>query len=135
MQQGPSDTTILSNVTLSLVCDLDGAPFPEVSWTKDRETFNFSERVHLGVYSASLQFDSLELGDSGVYQCFAVNMDGSAESNNATLLVLGEELYIRVCVILCKPALAGLNAGIRICDSCVYLSITCHYNNGWGTLD
>jgi len=92
VQQGPSDTTILSNVTLSLVCDLDGAPFPEVSWTKDGDIFNFTERVHLGVYSASLQFDSLELGDSGVYRCFAVNMNGSAESSNATLLVLGEDV-------------------------------------------
>ena len=58
--------------------------------------FNFTERVHLGMYSASLQFDSLELGDSGVYQCFAVNMHGSAESSNATLLVLGEDISVFV---------------------------------------
>ena len=90
---GPSDTTVLSNVTLSLVCDLDGAPFPEVIWTKDGEIFNFTERIYTRMYSGSLQFDSLELSDSGVYQCFAANMDGSVESNNATLLVLGKSLF------------------------------------------
>ena len=104
---GPSDTTILSNATLSLVCDLDGAPFPDVTWTKDGETFNFTERVYTRMYSASLQFDSLELSDSGVYQCFAANMDGSVESNNATLLVLGGSSCTaafrhQVCVELCS---------------------------------
>lgn len=90
---GPSDTTVLSNVTLSLVCDLDGAPFPEVTWTKDGEIFNYTERIYTRMYSGSLQFDSLQLSDSGVYQCFAANMDDSVESNNATVLVLGGSLF------------------------------------------
>ena len=115
---GPSDTSILSNATLSLVCDLDGAPFPDVTWTKDGETFNFTERVYTRLYSASLQFDSLELGDSGVYQCFAANMDDSVESNNATLLVLGGsscKLVKLLRVVQCLYCTQCLLAFLMIC--------------------
>ncbi len=71
------------------MCDVDGAPFPEVTWTKDDLAVNYTERVYLDLYNGSLHFADVELEDAGVYQCFASNINGSTESTNATLSITG----------------------------------------------
>ncbi|XP_064394939.1 leucine-rich repeat-containing protein 24-like [Halichondria panicea] len=85
--QSPQNETIFSNLTLTISCIIDGAPFPEVVWMKDTVLFNLSSRVHLeNTYSASLFFESLELSDSGVYQCSIEN--GADMSSEGEITVL-----------------------------------------------
>lgn len=88
--QHPQDADILTDRTFTLVCDVDGAPYPEVTWTKDEEVLDFTERVYLDLYNGSLQFADVRLEDAGVYQCFASNINGSTESSNATLSITGQ---------------------------------------------
>ena len=52
---------------------------------------NLTERVHLlQLYSASLQFERLELEDSGEYACYVENVNGSAQSDSGFITILGK---------------------------------------------
>ena len=53
---------------------------------------NFTVRVHISRYDATLRFESQGVEDSGEYQCLLVNGNGTAESDIATITVLGEQL-------------------------------------------
>ena len=90
LSRQPQNATLLSNQTLTISCQVTaGAPFPEVVWTRDGAPVNLTERVHLQQYSASLQFESLELGDSGEYACYMENVNGSAQSDSGFITILG----------------------------------------------
>ena len=91
LSRQPQNATLLSNQTLIVTCQVTaGAPFPDVVWTRDSVAVNLSERVHLQQqYSASLQFESLELGDSGEYACYVENVNGSAQSESGFITILG----------------------------------------------
>ena len=69
---------------------------------------NLSERVHLEqLYSASLQFESLELGDSGEYACYVENVNGSAQSESGFITILGTFKNV-------KPRFSKFNMSLRI---------------------
>lgn len=85
----PTNSTILSNVSLTIPCGLNAAPFPEVVWTKDGTVVNFTSRVYISRYDATLRFASQGVEDSGEYQCMLENVNGTAESSVATIIVLG----------------------------------------------
>ena len=86
----PQNVTLLSNLTLTISCVVDGAPFPAVVWRKNGEVVDLTRRVHLeDTYSASLFFESLELSDSGVYDCSVENSEGTNESSDGEITVLG----------------------------------------------
>ena len=89
MVQDPQDSDILTSRTFTLVCAIDGAPFPQVTWTKDGEVLVYTDRVYLDQFNASLQFADVFLEDVGVYQCLASSTNSSVESANATLTVTG----------------------------------------------
>ena len=91
LSRQPQNATLLSNQTLTITCQVTaGAPFPDVVWTRDGVAVNLTERVHLQQYSASLQFESLELGDSGEYACYVENVNGSAQSDSGFITILGK---------------------------------------------
>ena len=92
---GPSDDHILTDREYSLTCMVEGAPFPEVIWLKDGQELNYTDRVGLRVFDASLHFTSTELEDAGIYQCLVENVNGSASSLNATLSLTG--MYVLKC--------------------------------------
>ena len=88
--QPPQNATLLSNLTLTISCVVDSAPFPTVVWRKNGEVVNLTRCVHLeDTYSASLFFESLELSDSGVYDCSVENSEGTDESSEGEIVVLG----------------------------------------------
>lgn len=97
----PQNATLLSNQTLTITCQVTaGAPFPDVVWTRDGAAVNLSERVNLQQYSASLQFESLELDDSGQYACYVENVNGSAQSESGFITILGKDKGVR---LICCP--------------------------------
>lgn len=81
------DADILTNRVFTLDCNLAGAPFPEVTWTRDGVEVNYTERVFLQQYSGALQFADVVLEDAGTYQCFAININGSANSTTTVLTI------------------------------------------------
>ena len=91
LSRQPQNVTLFSNQTLTILCQVTaGAPFPDVVWTKDGVVVNFTQRVFLPRYSASLQFESLLLEDSGEYACYVENVNGSAQSGSGFITILGE---------------------------------------------
>ena len=91
LSRQPQNVTLLTNQTLIITCQVTaGAPFPDVVWTRDGVTVNLTERVYLQQYSASLQFESLELGDSGEYACYVENVNGSTQSDSGFITILGK---------------------------------------------
>ena len=93
LTRGPQDRQLLSNETLVLQCRVDAAPFPDVLWTQNGQPVNLTERVFLAQFSASLEFATLELNDSGTYRCRVENLNGSAASETAELNILGMYAY------------------------------------------
>ena len=92
MLEDLQDADILTNRVFTLDCNLDSAPFPEVTWTRDGVVVNYTERVFLQQYSAALQFADVRLEDAGIYQCFVTNINGSANSTTAILTIAGQSL-------------------------------------------
>ena len=97
LSRQPQNTTLLSNQTLVIPCQVTaGAPFPEVTWTRDGTVVNLTERVFLQRYSASLRFNSLLLEDTGQYACYVENVNGNVQSETGLITVLGE--YFRTII-------------------------------------
>ncbi|KAJ8305579.1 hypothetical protein KUTeg_016124 [Tegillarca granosa] len=85
----PSNFTIIENNDARLACEVEGAPKPDVMWTRD--TGNGVEVITSGgriqVLDAELLVASTVADDSGVYTCNATNNRGTV-SAQAYLLVL-----------------------------------------------
>ena len=91
LSEQPQNSTLLSNQTLVITCRVSaGAPFPSVVWTRNGVAVDLTERVRLQQYSASLQFESLVLEDSGEYACYLENVNGSVQSDSGLITVLGK---------------------------------------------
>ena len=64
-------------------------------WTKDGATVDITTRVHLAsTFSASLFFESLELRDSGEYQCSVENVNGTDISSDGEIVILGKHWIV-----------------------------------------
>ena len=63
-------------------------------WYRDGEIVNYTDRVFVAGYDASLMFTTVANGDAGVYSVLLTNNDGSVESINATLFITGIYIYI-----------------------------------------
>ena len=55
---------------------------------------NYTERVFLQRYSGALQFADVRLEDAGTYQCFTININGSANSTTAVLTIAGQSMML-----------------------------------------
>ena len=51
---------------------------------------NYTSRVRISRYDATLRFESHGVDDSGDYQCLVSNVNGTDQSSVASVVVLGE---------------------------------------------
>lgn len=70
---------------------IDGAPFPDVTWNQNGEIVNYTDRVYLSRYDASLMFTTVTNDDDGIYSVALTNPNGSVTSINITLSVTGKQ--------------------------------------------
>ena len=70
-------------------CNITALPRPEVTWLRDNETVEYSERLQL-LEDGSLYISNVILSDDGVYQCIATNVNGSIKSDYGVLDVSGK---------------------------------------------
>ncbi|CAH2045947.1 unnamed protein product, partial [Iphiclides podalirius] len=82
-------TTIAAGAQLSLPCEVDGYPEPEVYWTKDGVPLSTNDRML--ITESRLTITSTNINDSGLYGCHARN---SFSSHSSTLQINVEGLYI-----------------------------------------
>ncbi|XP_071168327.1 hemicentin-1-like isoform X4 [Mytilus edulis] len=64
--------------TLQIVCEADGYPFPNITWSKNNNIFSRKD-VHY--------FKALSCGDSGYYTCIVTNGIGSTDEDGFNLSI------------------------------------------------
>ncbi|KAM9642204.1 hemicentin-2 [Trichechus inunguis] len=68
----------MAGQSLTLQCDANGFPAPEIKWLKDGQLIAEAGSHHLLDGARSLHFPRVEEGDSGFYSCWAENQAGTA---------------------------------------------------------
>ncbi len=82
----PSDTTVALASPLNLTCIASGIPTPVYSWYKDGELVSGESRPYLYV-------SEVDPGDRGDYTFMAVNDNGVAVSNTASVHIPGMAVF------------------------------------------
>ena len=72
---------------MTLTCNATGNPEPVLSWFKDENLVNSSNRISFSADSKLLTITTVKRTDSGKYLCFAHNKVGNATSKIAKLNV------------------------------------------------
>ena len=72
---------------MTLTCDATGNPEPVLSWFKDENLVNCSNRIRFSVDNKLLTVTNMKRTDSGKYVCVAHNEVGNATSKIAILNV------------------------------------------------
>lgn len=84
---------------LQLMCNFDGFPIPDVTWTingenvEDRHNMNVAKNTVDGKDAYILTVDNFSKDDYGVYTCTGQNSEGSA---NETVKVLGTPQAVKI---------------------------------------
>lgn len=113
----PSNDSILTNRTYTLVCEVTGAPFPDITWYKDGEAIEYSNRLYLNLFDGSLHFSqTILLQDEGVYQCEAKNEYGTVISTEAILSITESTCFDG----LLSPHESDIDCGGIYCTTCNY---------------
>ena len=81
----PIDTTAETGGFVAFSCQATGDPLPRFQWRKNGEIY----QAGIGYDTNRLVLNDVILNDAGVYYCEAINSVGAAESNKATLKVVG----------------------------------------------
>ena len=89
-------------------------------WLKDGDPVNYTDRVYVSGYDASLQFSTVVHGDEGVYSVRLANEYDEVTSSNASLLVTGKLKKERV---LSKDLFEIESPGLAS-----FPGLSCHYS-------
>ena len=87
----PERTILAVGDVAVLTCDFSGDPKPSVTWSKNGNTS--IPRAHFGSDGRTLFIKDVQPGDSGLYECKAVN-DFGESNTNTTLIVAGKLYYL-----------------------------------------
>ncbi|XP_008585904.1 PREDICTED: hemicentin-2-like, partial [Galeopterus variegatus] len=74
-----SNVSGMAGQPLTLECDANGFPAPEIVWLKDGQLIPEVGSHHLLDGARSLHFPRIQEGDSGLYSCRAENQAGTAQ--------------------------------------------------------
>lgn len=80
--------TVVLGQPVSLECEADGQPQPEVTWHKERRPV--ADSAHIRTFAnGTLAIASTQRSDAGLYTCTAKNLAGRA-SHDIRLVIQGE---------------------------------------------
>ncbi|XP_067083733.1 hemicentin-1 [Osmerus mordax] len=74
--QREEDVGVVEGHMVSLLCDVQAYPPPEMTWTRDGELLQFSSGIHILPGGQMLQLPRARLEDAGQYVCTATNPAG-----------------------------------------------------------
>lgn len=94
IEEGPTEVAATVNSRTVLMCETLGLPKPEVSWEKNSKIIPLSGPGYMIHRAGSLQFSSVQVGDSGSYRCVAKNAAGTLH-RDISLTVQGIVLFIQ----------------------------------------
>ncbi|XP_036382492.1 hemicentin-1 [Megalops cyprinoides] len=74
--QREEEMSVIEGHMVSLLCDVQAYPPPDIIWTKDGQTLQFSTGIHILPGGQMLQFPRARVQDAGQYVCTATNPAG-----------------------------------------------------------
>lgn len=95
-----------SSSTLSLMCEISGVPFPQITWKKDGHHILPSSGILIGE-DGSLVIERVKKEDEGQYECWATNEKGQAYTT-AFVSVNEEKTNMEVIILVCTAVAATL---------------------------
>ncbi|XP_010226739.1 PREDICTED: hemicentin-2-like, partial [Tinamus guttatus] len=87
----PSEHSVLEGSGVTLECQAEGQPVPQVTWLKDGQPLGLQppSRARLAPDGSSLLLEGLQAADAGAYTCLARNVPPSIESGGTEELLYG----------------------------------------------
>jgi hypothetical protein len=83
---------VIRGKSITLNCPVQGVPFPNITWLKDGNILEDSERIRYLLSGRQLEISLAEESDASSYTCLAVNIAGKVKKD-FILEVLGEFKY------------------------------------------
>ncbi|XP_041856289.1 hemicentin-1 [Melanotaenia boesemani] len=80
---GPKEeeVSVIEGHMVSLLCDVQAYPPPEITWTRDGQVLHFSAGIHILPGGQMLQLSRATLEDAGQYVCTASNSAGQDQKS------------------------------------------------------
>ncbi|XP_028269954.1 hemicentin-1 isoform X2 [Parambassis ranga] len=75
------EVSVIKDHMVSLLCDVQAYPPPEITWTRDGQVLHFSSGIHILPGSQMLQLPRARLEDAGQYVCTATNSAGQDQKS------------------------------------------------------
>ncbi|XP_019908484.3 hemicentin-1 isoform X2 [Esox lucius] len=75
------EVSVIEGHMVSLMCDVQAYPPPDIIWTRDGQVLQFSTGVHILPGGQMLQLPRARLEDAGQYVCTATNSAGQAQKS------------------------------------------------------
>ncbi|KAM9325336.1 hemicentin-2 [Gastrophryne carolinensis] len=85
--------SLMANQPLSLGCEVNGVPFPTVTWSKDNKILTEAPGISFQSAGQSLRFHRIRHENSGSYTCRAVNRAGEAQRTYHILVLVPPTIY------------------------------------------
>ncbi|XP_068104559.1 hemicentin-2 [Hyperolius riggenbachi] len=85
--------SLMANQPLSLGCEVNGVPFPTVTWSKDNKILTEVAGISFQSAGQSLRFHRMRKDDAGSYTCTAVNRAGEAQRTYHVLVLVPPTIY------------------------------------------
>ncbi|KAL0979469.1 hypothetical protein UPYG_G00185480 [Umbra pygmaea] len=75
------EVSVIEGHMVSLLCDVQAYPPPEITWTRDGQILQFSTGIHILPGGQMLQLPRTRLEDAGQYVCTATNSAGQDQKS------------------------------------------------------
>uniref|UniRef100_A0A8C4IV11 Hemicentin-2 n=1 Tax=Dicentrarchus labrax TaxID=13489 RepID=A0A8C4IV11_DICLA len=75
------EVSVIEGHMVSLLCDVQAYPPPEITWTRDGQVLHFSTGIHILPGGQMLQLPRARLEDAGQYVCTATNSAGQDQKS------------------------------------------------------
>uniref|UniRef100_A0A8C7SR72 Hemicentin-2 n=1 Tax=Oncorhynchus mykiss TaxID=8022 RepID=A0A8C7SR72_ONCMY len=75
------EVSVIKGHMVSMMCDVQAYPPPEITWTRDGQVLQFSTGIHILPGGQMLQLPRARLEDAGQYVCTATNSAGQDQKS------------------------------------------------------
>ncbi|KAM8887343.1 hemicentin-1 [Spinachia spinachia] len=75
------DLSVIEGHMVSMLCDAQAYPPPEITWTRDGQLLHFNTNLHILPGGQMLQLSRARLEDAGQYVCTATNSAGQEQKS------------------------------------------------------